>query len=134
MEKNYRYTLHKNLHYDTRIYGLEYQDEFVSLLTNGSLHVKPGFKSDGCSPVYKVFGLIYITPPDGLYDQYEGMPVTGRAFYGHDAIIYALRRAEGSKKSQFKKAHELFCREIAKVDFWPKKLYCKMVEKLGPRH
>lgn len=120
--------------YFTNLRGFDFENDQIRIEVNGRVTVKKGFRSDGCSPTYKLpfskffqFGWI-IGPPNGPRDPDTGLPVSARAFFLHDALL------DNAKDFiPVNKIHAEFCREIKLTDWRWKNNACFFVEKFGPK-
>jgi hypothetical protein len=129
-----RFVVPKDMIFFTSISGLEIDNAYFKIEPNGRAVVKKGFRSDGCSPTFKLpfsnffqFGWV-VGPPNGPRDPDTGLPVSARAFFIHDALLDYCRPHVPTKV-----IHAEFCREINATNWRWKKLACNAVCKFGPR-
>ena len=119
--------------FHTRITGIEYEDEYCKLDKHGRLIVKRFCPSDGCTPKWLILNLFYFGVPDGPIDSHTRLPVTYRAFYVHDVLLYIVQKLKID--GLFVAIHREFCREIHRAP-WRKEykmIYCQVVKRLGPK-
>ena len=129
MKKAYKYVLNYTREFQTKIYGREFENEWIKLEKTGYFAVKIGYAWDGCSPKWRVFDWFYVGTWDGTLDRKTGLPITGLSSLLHDALLQ-FKEELGISCAE---AADEFCREINKTDFSLRKLYCKAVRKYGPQ-
>jgi len=130
-----KYILNADWEYLTEIREVNFENDFIKIDDHGLVVVKEKFRSDGCSPKFKFFGLGLKGIPDGyIVDKpgsiLDGYPITARAFFIHDALLDSHHDTGISARA----IHREFCREIKQAKYWPKHLYCIVVKTLGPKH
>ena len=116
----YRHFLHRDLHFQTEIYGQYYEDRYFVLYKTGKAIVKAGARSDGNSFKLPLFDWDLIGPFDGTL-QNDGLVKTARPFFLHDRLSIA-RLKLGLTRVQT--AHE-YKREMLKTNFSLRHIYIK---------
>lgn len=109
-----RFNLRENLHF-----------AYVTVAQN-ALIIYPGFKSDGCTPSFKIAGRWFGTP-DGKVDPETGKPKLYFAFLAHDALYNKLEMIPFSRKT----ADMIFLDLMRVENFKAAKLYYCAVRLLG---
>ncbi len=122
-----KFELASKLSYNTDLRGYEYEDQYCSIYASGLVTLRKGICSDGCSPTYNTpLGVI------GVWNgpiQSDGLPITARAFFLHDALL-ERRRKIGIPVDDIHKAFEA---EIMLSGFILAPLYAYAVNQYGPR-
>ncbi|NRA62298.1 MAG: hypothetical protein HRU25_15650 [Psychrobium sp.] len=117
LNEQYRYhhPLLKNIHFKNSCFRI----------SQGQIIINSGYRWDGCSPKWHVFGLFTIGTPDGTL--YDGKPWTYHASLVHD-VLCQYRYEHGLSKYQVTK---IFSDQLAQVQ-WPlRPLYVWAVNYFG---
>lgn len=69
LKKYYKYMLHSDYYYQNdRLKGVAFKNKWVEIKPSGEMIISRLYSWDGCSPKYKVFGIV-IGTPDGKNDE-----------------------------------------------------------------
>lgn len=123
LKKYYKYTLSSDLYtVNERLCGVEFKNEWVEIRPTGEMIIKAGYSWDGCSPKYKIFGVI-VGIPDGKYNECR------RASCIHDIFCQFIADIPVNKETVL----GIFGDMLSYSGWKWAKLYTYAVDKLGPQ-
>jgi hypothetical protein len=109
-----------------RLKGHKFEDRWLKINPEGLAVVAEGYSWDGCTPKFKVKGLV-IGTPDGPTDPDTGKPVTYEASCLHDALYQFMGQHTLSRRD----ADLIFRDMLIARNFKRARLYYKAVHWMG---
>ncbi len=129
------------------IYGVNYNQTYLTISPTGVLHVKRNYAWNGCSPKFEVFGMVFGTPEGSLPEDHEKqsilnnlenlsykgfdwrMPKTYYASLIHDSLYQISEKCTGQMSRE--KVDMIFYQILRAYNFFLAPLYYQAVKYFG---
>lgn len=124
LKKHYKYTLHSDYYYQNdKLKGVSFKNKWVEIRPSGEMIISKFYSWDGCSPKYKIFGIV-IGTPDGKNNQCK------MASCVHDIFCQFIADIPVSKKTVL----GIFGDMLRDANWGWAKAYVYAVDKFGPQN